>query len=166
MFKVNDLIQYGADGVCRISDITEREFRGQKVTYYVLNPVFNDRSTLYVPANNETLVSRMRYALSADEITSIIKDDSLVDLPWIENESERKLRYKEIIHGGDSVQLVRVVKTLYSHQQAQKAAGKKMHMCDERLFHDAERVLYDEYAVALGISPDEVLPHIKQLMES
>lgn len=166
VYKINDLIQYGTDGVCRITQITEREFRGRSVRYYVLNPVFNDRATLFVPVDNEALVSRMRYALSADEITSIVRDSSNDCLPWIENEAERRQRFKEIIGSGKCADLVRVIRTLYLHQQDQKAAGKRMHMSDERLFRDAERIFNDEYAVALGISPDEVVPHIRELMES
>lgn len=166
MFKVNDLVQYGSDGVCRISQIAERDFRDRKVKYYVLNPVFNDRATLYVPVDNEALVSRMRYALSADEIISMIRDSSIENCPWIENESERKARFKEIISSGRCDQLISMIRTLYLHQQDQKALGKRMHMSDERLFRDAERVFYDEYAAALGIRPDEALSHIRELMES
>ena len=74
MFKINDLVQYGTDGVCRITDITTRELRDRQIDYYVLKPVFNKNATLFVPLNNEALVGRMRYTMTADEISGIIRD--------------------------------------------------------------------------------------------
>ena len=164
-FNIGDTVSYGLDGVCRITQIVEKEFRDQPVQYYVLVPVFNSRSTIFVPVENDALASRMRYAHSAEELSEIMLSAPDDDTLWTDNESERKVRFKEVLHSGDVREIIRLVRTLYHHRESQKAIGKKLHMADDRFFKDAERLLYDEYAAAFGISPIEALPHIMKLFE-
>ena len=164
MFNINDLVQYGVDGVCRITDITTRELRDRQIDYYVLKPVFNSNATLFVPLNNETLVSKMRYTMSADELSCMIREAYSSECEWIENDNDRQVRFKEIISGGNSPALVRLIKSLRTHRQEMISVGKKLHMADERFVKEAERLLNDEYAVALGITPDEAGPVIEELI--
>ena len=39
MFQINDTVVYGAQGVCRIEEISKREMAGKAMEYYVLKPV-------------------------------------------------------------------------------------------------------------------------------
>lgn len=165
-YNVGEIVQYGANGVCKISEITEKLFRDKEITFYVLTPVFGNQSTIFVPVDNDALVSKMRYTLNADEIVGIIKDVPTDCFEWIENENQRKLHFKDILQSGDSTKLVRLIKTLYHHQENQKSIGKKMHMVDERFFKDAKKLLCDEFAVALGLTPDEAHLRINDLFEN
>lgn len=61
---------------------------------------------------------------------------------------------------GDRKELVKLIKTLYVHGENQKKLGKKLHACDERFFRDAEKMLYEEFAAALNIDKEGVLPFI------
>ena len=61
MFTVGDAVVYGTQGVCRISEITEMTVAKVVRSYYVLVPVYSEKTTLYVPVDNEEVVkSRMR----------------------------------------------------------------------------------------------------------
>ena len=84
---------------------------------------------------------------------------------WIENENQRKEAYREIIARGDRTELVKMIKTLYLHQQQRQAIGKKLHIADERFFKEAEKMLYDEFALVLNIKQEEVLPFILEQIE-
>ncbi|MBR6271827.1 MAG: CarD family transcriptional regulator [Lachnospiraceae bacterium] len=162
-YKISDLVHYGTDGVCSITDIIEKPFRDSMVKYYVLSPVFNASATIFVPLDNQKLISeRMRYALTPAEIKKIISETSSDDDIWIDNETERKARYKEIIQSGDSREILKIVYTLSAHQEQQKALGKKMHIADERFFKDAERLINNEFAAVLGILPSEVFDYIRK----
>lgn len=55
MFFKNDIIRYGAYGVCKIADIAEKNLNGVPIEYYVLKPIYNDTSTIYVPLHNHRL---------------------------------------------------------------------------------------------------------------
>jgi len=165
MFEINDIILYGNDGVCTLTDIVSKDINGKQADYYALCPVYDGSATIFVPIDNEKLTSRMRKVISKDEINKLIRSMPEEETIWIENESERKEKYKAIIAAGDRKKLVQIIKTLYLHQNNQKAKGRKLHLCDERFLKDAEKILYDEFALVLGIERSQVLPFIMQQVD-
>lgn len=165
MIEINDTILYGTEGVCTVVDIVQRDFGGKSIPYYVLQPVYNNRSTIYVPVHNEALTAKMRRVLSKEEIYQIIQAMPSETSIWIEDEPERKETYKQILQQGDRIELVRMIKALHQHQLDQRAKGKHLHTADEHFFKEAEKLLYDEFALVLDIQPDEVLPFILQQLD-
>lgn len=160
MFFKNDIVRYGAHGVCKIVDIAEKNFNGVPVEYYVLKPIYNDTSTIYVPVQNQSLTDKMHKVLSAEEIRALIQAMPYEESIWIDDEEERKRRYQEILVDGDRVELIRMIKALYLRQREQQAKGRKLHMADDRFFKEAERMLYEEFALVLQMKKEEVLPFI------
>lgn len=166
MYQVDDMVQYGAEGVCRITEITTREFQGQCAQYYVLKPIYsNSNASIFVPVNSETLSSKIHKVLSAEEIYALIQNMPEEQLIWIEDEAQRRDRYKEILLSGDREEIIRMIKTLYLHQQRQMEKGKKLHVHDARIFKEAEKMLYEEFAHVLQIKRDQVLPFIMEQIE-
>ena len=84
------------------------------------------------------------------------------DMFWIEDESRRKEEYRRIIDSGDRRKIIGLIKTLYIHGEELAAQHKKLRSSDERFLHEAENMLYDEFAYALRLNKDEVLPYIRQ----
>ena len=72
MYSIGEVVLYGSNGVCEITEITTKKIGKDSIEYYVLKPVCSDSSTLFVPTQNEMLVSRMRVVLSSDEIKDIL----------------------------------------------------------------------------------------------
>ena len=165
MFAVNDTILYGLNGACKITDITKREIGGSAAEYYVLQPVYSNASTIFVPTGNKNLTGRMRRVLSAAEIYALIKSMPQEKPVWIEDENQRKEACKEILSNGDRRELIRLIKALYLHQKELQQIGRRLHMSDERFLKEAERLLYDEFALVLRIKPDQVLPFIMEQIE-
>lgn len=160
MFQKGDLVSYGMDGIYRIEKIARMCFYGASEDYFVLRSNGNPDSTIFVPVNNENLKKKMRRILSPDEIYALIHAMPEQKSIWIEDENERKEKYREILARGDRSELVRVIKTLYLHRQKQNESGKKLHLSDEHFFKEAERILYEEFALVLKIRPEQVLPFI------
>lgn len=165
MFSKDDIVMYASQGVCKITDITTKEVCGQKIEYYVLKPIYSDTALLYIPIANEKLASQLRRVLTKDEIIDLIKSLKEEDVEWIENENMRKEKYKELLSCGDRRGLIGMIRTLYIHKEKLSEHGKKLHIVDERFFKDAEKILYDEFALVLDIKTDEVLPFIKKQLE-
>lgn len=65
MYEVGGYVSYRSDGVCKIIDIRKENFGvvGKDTLYYVLSPVSDEKSTFFVPVDNEALVSMMRKVL-------------------------------------------------------------------------------------------------------
>lgn len=160
MFSINDKVVYGAQGVCTIEDIASLNLRGKPEKYYVLRRCSNDASVIYVPFENEELISKMRRILSADEIYKIIESMPDETPDFIEDEAKRKEVCREILVSGDRVRIVRMIKALYSHKKEQQANNRHLHQSDERFLKEGEKLLHEEFALVLNIEPDEVLPFI------
>ena len=162
MIKVNDTVLYGVHGVCKVAEITERTLGGRRVEYFVLKPVFERGSTVYVPVENQVLTSKIKRILSAEEIYAMIRSMPQEELLWVENEGERRALFQEILNSGDRERLIQLIKTLYVRQQKRLEQKKNLLMFDEKVMKEAERILYEEFAYVLKIDRDQVLPFITQ----
>ncbi|MDD3243043.1 MAG: CarD family transcriptional regulator [Eubacteriales bacterium] len=166
MYCIHDVVLYGAEGVCRIDGITQRNFAGINQEYYVLHPVDRESSTIYVPTRSDTLKAKMRRILSQDEIMSLIRQMPKEELLAADSEEERKQNYAKALASGDRRDLIRLIKTVYQRGQTQKACGRKMYARDETALHEAEKILYSEFAYVLGMHTDEVLTFITGELEA
>ncbi len=166
MFSVGEAVIYGTHGVCKITGTQDMTIEHQSRPYYVLQPVFEDRSTFYLPIGNKEVEAKMHRVLSAEEICALIKEMPDEDTIWIENDRERKEQYKKILLGDDRPALVKLIKTLWLRQQELEGKGRKLRATDERLLKDAEDTLSDEFAHVLNIKREEVLPFIYEQIEA
>jgi CarD family transcriptional regulator len=144
-----------------VDDVTEKRIGKTKIQYYVLKPLCNNTSTLFVPTANQQLVSKMRRILTEDEAEAILRD-----LPpcgdWNDNKQERSEQFRAIITEGSCVELIRLIRLVRTHGQEQLAGGKRLHISDERFLKEAEKMICEEFSLVLHISRDEVLERILQ----
>ncbi|MDP4117727.1 MAG: CarD family transcriptional regulator [Bacillota bacterium] len=162
MFKVNEYVIYSTNGVCKIEAISKREVCGEAQNYYVLNPVFDEKCKFFVPVDNNRLTSKMHKVLSSKEVYELIKSIPSEENIWIENENDRKEKYKQILENGDREKIMRIIKTLQVRRKERVKNNKKLRLVDEKLLGDAEKFLYEEFAYVLNINCDQVLPFITQ----
>ncbi len=166
MFSVGDTILYGTQGICKIKEITEMAVGKVKKQYFVLIPIQDEKSTIYIPTDNEKLISNMRSVLSVTDINKLIDDAANNPIKWIENDIARKEYCANIIKSGDRLELMRLIEMLYIRKDELKSTKKHFHISDERYLREAERLLHDEFSYALNISkedvPDYILNRIKR----
>jgi len=162
MFQINDTVVYGTDGICRITGVTERTLGDCTEEYYVLESVFHPALSIFVPIHNEKLFGKLRRVLSAEEVRTLIHSMPQEESLWIEDDGVRKETYRKIILSGDREGMIRMIKTLFLRQRELAARGKKLHQADERFFREAEKLLYEEFALVLELERDQVAPFILQ----
>jgi CarD family transcriptional regulator len=165
MLQAGDMVLYGAQGICRVEEIVKKRIGREFLEYYSLRPVYQGNSSIFVPVGNKTLTDKMRSLLSKDEIMEIIQSVSADDDMWIDDENERKQRYQEIVENGDRRALIRMIRAFYLHRRELAKHGKRLHIGDDRIFKDAERLLYDEFAFVLQIEPEQVEPFIMRQIQ-
>ena len=156
MYKIGDTVLYGSEGVCKITQITEKCFGDSAIEYYILTPVFNERSTFFVPTKNETLVSRMKPILTNGEIMELISSTDETD-EWVENDIERKELFKSIISSGEIKSVISILKSIIHHKEMLDSVGKKLHKADEMVLKESQKILYEELAMEMELSKDEVI---------
>ncbi len=166
MFQVNDVIIYGAQGICKIAGTEEKTIGGKKKTYFVLKPVSDKGSTIFVPTDNELALKKMRRLLTRDEIHTLIDSMPEENALWVANENARKELYKSILARSDHLELIQMIKAIYAHKKEREAEGKRLHMSDERFFKDAEQALYNEFRYVLDLRDrDDMMSYIFARLE-
>ena len=105
--KIGTYVLYGKTGVCLVKEQTTMS--GEQ--YYVLAPISDSRSSVYVPCGNEALVARMRPLLSSEQIDSLLSDADEVKLAWVDDRNERGMLYRTVLSGGDRRELGKLCKT-------------------------------------------------------
>ena len=164
MLKVNDIVLYDAAGACTVREFCKKQVGGTERGYAVLETEAPPKTTIYLPLENEALMSKIKPVPSADEILEMIRSLPLEEDPWIEDEERRRQCCREILAGCDRAALLRLVRTLYLHQTAQRRQGKKLHSADERIFKEAQRLQHNEIGFVLQIPADEVPDFISGLL--
>ena len=160
MFSVGDTVVYGTQGVCTIKDISTLKLGRVKGEYYILAPVADPGSVVYVPASNEKLLGKMRAVLCREEADALILDALREPLPWISDDASRKSFCDDIVKNGSRKELMRLVGMLYRHREELRQQKKHFHNIDAQYLKTAERLLHDELAYALSIPTDQVPDYI------
>ncbi|MBQ5840813.1 MAG: hypothetical protein IIW40_02540, partial [Clostridia bacterium] len=156
---------YGKMGVCCVEDKRAVTFGGDMGEYYVLRPMSDSRSVVYVPCDNDTLVERMRPLLSREEIEALLSGVGEEELKWIEDKDERRTVFREVLAQGDRRQLLLMIRCLYGKKQEKQSGNKRLATSDEVLFQEAVRLLEEEIAEVLQIPREMVAEYIRSRLE-
>ena len=156
--KIGTYVLYGKTGVCLLKEQTVVSGH----TYYVLIPVGDSRSSVFVPCDNPDLLARMRPLLTREEIDRILTGVDDVKTTWVEDRNQRTQLYRSIIGSGDRKELVRLLCCLMRKKQEKKAMGKRLSAMDDGFLQECVRLVQEEFSMVLGIAVHEVGPYIQE----
>ncbi|EEH97787.1 MULTISPECIES: CarD family transcriptional regulator [Clostridium] len=159
MFKINDYVVYGSNGVCKVTDIEQVTLRNEELEYYILSPVYNEKMTIKTPVNNQKIL--MRELMTKAEIVNLLKEISKNETVEIEDSRRRVEEYKAIIRRGNAEELIKVINSIKLEKDEKISIGKKLNKTDEDIMISASKQLYQEMAIVLDIDVDEVQDYIK-----
>lgn len=163
-FQKNDHVVYAKSGVCLISDIKPLFFNGanDKDLYYILTPLSNNNgSVIYIPCNNETLVSKMQNILTAEEIDNLLESTKGKEIEWIDNRNQRATHFHSIASSANREDMLLLINCLYKKHLDKVAKGKKLSTSDENILKNSAHLIEEEFAFSLHLSNDEVKEYIK-----
>lgn len=165
MYQVGDLVMYGNTGVCRVEDIGHPQGISEKEQlYYTLAPVY-DKEVIYTPVDTKAF---MRPVMSRADAERFI--DRIPEIPE-ELNGNRDIRmqsekYRACLNTHENEDLVRLIKTVYRKNHRSMKVGRHMGSTDQQYVKRAEKLLYGELSVALGIGFEQVRPYIKKRIAS
>ncbi len=166
-FEVNTYVRYAASGICLIEAITCMVVPGmhQKMNYYVLHPIDNRSSAIYVPVDNEAMTASMLPVPTREETERMLQSISMDEMEWIEDRKERTEAHREILRRCDCRELVILVGSFYLRRKALAESGRKLAGSDEAAFRQAERLINSELGFALGIEENKVSEYIRNTLD-
>ncbi len=164
-YENGSYVVYGKMGVCRVVEQKRMSFGGEVGDYYVLCPVSDSRSSVYVPCGNPQLMERIRPLLTREAIEVMLAGVDERQIHWIEDRNLRLQAFKEIQAAGDRQELMRLIRCLYKKKQEKAAAGKRLSSMDEMILGECIRLVEEEFALALDIPQSKVAAFIHQRLD-
>ena len=161
MFKTGDAVVYCSQ-VYTVEGITQKTIDKTVKDYYHLINVYDSKNEVFIPADNERLLGKMRAILSRKQILDMIADFPNIPSIWVDDDKERITLFREILDTGDRKDIAQMVKSLFERKKELETKGRRLHSMDEALFLRAEKAICEEFALVLGIKKDEVIPFITE----
>lgn len=156
MYKVGDYVVYKRD-VCRIVEL--KDINNQSC--YVLNPI--DDETLKITTNISN--SQIRNLINKEACEKLIELIPSIDIIKSDDKNLEN-EYKKLLLSGDLKDLIKIIKTTYLRNQNRLSSHKKIGEKDDNYFKKAEKLLYNEMSISLGLTYDETKDYIKNKVES
>lgn len=154
MYNVGDHVVYKKD-VCIIKTIKKNHLNNKD--YYVLVPIDDESLIIDVPTDNRC--GYIRDLITKREVEDIIK--SIPSISIIECETKNiENEYKQLLSTGKHEDLIKIVKTTYLRNKERIENKRKSGDKDEMYFKKAEKYLYNEFGLVLGLSFEEVKKYI------
>jgi CarD family transcriptional regulator len=148
-FKKSQHVVYPLQGVGKIQNIEEREFKGENVLYYIIYLDVSDM-TVMVPASKAEDLG-IRAIVSKEEAEAAL---NFIAEEYDPAPTDWKLRYQmnlDLLKQGSVVDIAKVVRTLYHRSKI-----KELPILERKLFDSALKLLVDEISFALNLGKDEV----------
>ena len=166
-FDIGEYVSYGINGMCNIEDIRPMQLSQsvEKMMYYILRPESNPKSTIFVPVNNQKLVSKMRELMTKDEINAMLVRMKDRTLEWEKDVRFRTESFHEILSNGVNQDLILMIRCLHRKRQELVQLGKKLPVRDSNTLKTAERLVEEEFAHVLHIKCEEVSDYIRDVLD-
>lgn len=162
-WKTGDTVVHSRDGICTVVDVREMTMTEEPKEYYILEPVYEHGSKLYIPVDKEALF--LRAPVTREEIGEYVRKLPEADVKWIGDEKKRMSMIAEVRKTGSSETLLGLISLFYRKRDEQHELGKKFHSSDEQFLKDIETRVNREFAYVLGIDPSEVPDYIRTLLK-
>ena len=95
-YQKGERVLYRGLGVCEVMGTVNRAFAGMEPQeYYVLQPVFADRATSYLPVR--IAEQKLRPLLTLEEFRQLLQQTETAELDWEEDGKERKEQFHNIL---------------------------------------------------------------------
>lgn len=158
-FVVDQRVVYPSQGVGRIIEIQEKQFKDNSFLYYIIYLEFSDM-TVMIPVDKarELGIRPIVQMSEAEKALDFISED-YAPIP-----SDWKLRYQmnlDLLKKGSVMDIASVVRSLYHRSKV-----KELPILERKLYDSALNLLQDEVSFSLGLEKPEVAEMIRNRLES
>jgi len=155
-FKVNQKVVYPSQGVGKIVEIFEKEFKEEALLYYKIYLDASDMIVMVPVSKAEDL--GIRSIVSAEEAQKAL---NLLSDDFEPITSDWKLRYQmnlDLLKKGSIIDIATIVRCLYNRSKV-----KELPILERKLYDSARKLLEDEISFAMGknLKEVEILIHTK-----
>ncbi len=151
-YKIGDYVLYGFSGACQVVELGSLSFGGPDKIYYSLKPVYDSRSTIYVPLNKEDEI--VRKVITKPEAEKVLEKITQCQTDGMALEREA---CEAVLRSGDNVEVSQVIRQLRNLRKENRKNHKGLNISEERILRDAERIFFSEIATAFEMTMEDTL---------
>lgn len=157
-FAVDQKVVYPSQGVGKVTEIFEKQFKENLITYYKIYIEASDMIVMVPVDKAEELgIRSIVSSQEAQEALDLLSDDfEPITSDW-------KLRYQmnlELLKKGTVKDIAKIVRCLYNRSKV-----KELPILERKLYDSAKKLLEDEIAYALGKTEKEIEAEIHTKLE-
>ena len=143
-YRKGEYVRYACNGVCLVDDIRldVPAGKGTPKEFYILKPVSNPASTIFVPTGSPALVEKMARLPNREELDQLI------------------------VKACDLRELICLVVCISRRKRSLLATGKKLGASDETLLQRAEGLIANQVSFVLQVEDSQVGTYIREKLTS
>ncbi len=160
MFQIGEVAVYPGHGVGKIESIEEKEFSGQKQSFYIIRILDTDM-TIMIPTDGAKNAG-LRCVIESCDVTkvySILKDKNITydNSPW----NRRYKEYMERIKSGSIYEVAMVLKELYNLRH-----WKELSFGEKKMFEIARGLITKELSISLSKEEMKIEREIEKIFSN
>ena len=156
-FKIGDVLMYGSTGLVKIVDERRESTFGTERDYYILRELNSaSDSQIFVPKDNEKLLSNMRPLISSERASELLYKAKREEIEWSKDNRTRSEKFRKIIDSGSREMLLSLISRINRAKKERMKEGKKSFLLDENALEKSMRLIVSEFSYVLGKTPEEI----------
>ena len=168
-YEAGTHIRYGSVGICLIDRIEKIPYPGAEPMMrlcYILKPVRNACMEVSVTLDNANLCEKMQPLRTKAEIEQLLEAPAQDDgMCWTEDRKLRAAEFRQLLAGGDAATLLRMIRCILRQKAQLLKSGRQLSSADDNARRDALRMLEEEFAFSLGMTPEEAGRYIRAALK-
>lgn len=165
MYEIGTLVLYDRRGVYKIDSVGAPPVRGTHGDYYKLHAVFSSSNeTIYTPVD---MVSAMRPLISRGEAADYLERFALLEPHVFHSGKAMDLaaHYRDMLASHKVEDCLLLIKEVYVKQMEMARRKKRPGQVDPRYLKLAEKLICEEFAIALDTTPDLIRERLYDVMQ-
>lgn len=162
MYKIGTLLLYDRRGVCRVESVGPAPIREARGSYYKLRALFSGSGeVIYTPVEGP---APMRPLIGGAEAEAYLEDFSRLEPDTAPGGKPADLsaHCRGLLASRQVEDCLLLIKELYLRQQELSRRKKRPGQADVLYLKLAEKLICEEFAVALDTTPERVLERLRE----
>lgn len=151
MYKINDVVVFRRN-VCKVVGREVSDMTGEDC--YVLEPYHKVEGSVVMKVPVANKAGNLRDVMTKEEVDSLIREFPLIKA-LADKPANMKSQYVALLKSNKLEDLLCIMKTSFARNKSRIENKKKAAAIDGEYLSKAEKYLFDEMSVALGLTYDE-----------
>lgn len=158
MYQIGDYVVHNGHGLCSVLEVNTEASGFYKLETY------HNKMMIMMPMDKAPLF--LRSILSKAEVYKALNDSVLLSDEYIKDNKERKIQFQQLVTSNNIMDTLHLLKMIYHISEDRRLEKKTLGSFDTQFLQQAERKLFNEVAVATGITKDEAQSVIYERLKS